>query len=448
MSDNSSSNDIIECLKLVGAIKHFPDGIILKSGKTSNVYVDLRVLTAHPAVLRKIANKLASEIESAIPDVKQDRKYAICGLPYGAIPLATLIADELGVSSVVLRKERKKHGTGKMLEGLMEYHKTIILIDDVLTSGTSIAESVETLQQNHPELEVKHAFVVVDRQEERNSMFELLTNTKSMKTHHLLTLHDIGSFLFKRKTLSERAMMCNNDVTKRLFEIADRKQSRVIISIDNPSPDRVLEIADQTGENVCCVKLHFDTLDFSTVSYDVDEFFRRLNVLKERDEWLLFEDRKYLDTANTVDLQHRNVKNVYGGSLDLVTAFAIASEKTIKAIEDIDKDVGILLIAELSTKGSLIAPQNYNRCISLSRKYNSVSGVICQSRPLNSNDNIAYITPGVSIFAKTDGLDQRYRSPHIAIKRDRCDFIVVGRGICEESHPKKVSLLYRNSSWI
>jgi orotidine 5'-phosphate decarboxylase subfamily 1 len=306
--------------------------------------------------------------------------------------------------------------------------------------------------KEQPDVNISHAFVIVDREERRHALFTEAVNTSRLTLESLLTMDDIRTAQLERKSLAERGKLATNPITKKLFDIAHRKQTRVIVAIDTPDPSEVLELIDQVGKNVCCVKLHFDAIDFSRVEFDVDEFFRRMNEFRHRDEWLLFEDRKYLDIAKTVELQHANTRYIYGGSLDLVTSFTIASEHTIEGIAKAEKlnpdnQLGVLLIAELSTKGNIVPSENYDRCMALSQSNNIVAGVICQARHGDTPDNIAYITPGVRINTTSDKSDQQYRTPTEAIERDRCDFIVVGRGICESHSPFVTSTIYKTMSW-
>ena len=72
------------------------------------------------------------------------------------------------VDHILQRKEQKKHGTCKMIEGEYEDGSELIIIDDVLTSGTSIIESLEHLKQ----FKIKKIVVVVDREEGGREILE------------------------------------------------------------------------------------------------------------------------------------------------------------------------------------------------------------------------------------------------------------------------------------
>ena len=78
---------------------------------------------------------------------------------------------------------------------------------------------------------------------------------------------------------------------------------------------------------------------------------------------------------------------------------------------------------------------------------NDVLGVVTQTRSdFMGNDDIFYLTPGVHLD-KTEEAEQNYRTPQIALNKDRCDIIIVGRGIYQSDTPIKTADLYRYLSW-
>lgn len=124
----------------------------LKSGKLSNFYIDMRHIISYPKVLKKISNLLYLHIND---------KSKICGLPYAGIPYAQSISILYNIPNILLRKEKKDYGTSKMIEGIYKKGEEIIIIDDILTTGKSIIESLEYLK----EFNIKKIIVIVDRNE-------------------------------------------------------------------------------------------------------------------------------------------------------------------------------------------------------------------------------------------------------------------------------------------
>ena len=123
----------------------------LTSGRRSTIYVDLRPLPSFPDEFRLIAGELARRIG----------RRAICGIAVGGLPLATAVAIEAGVPLIYVRKERKEHGTARLLEGVVEEGREYVVVDDVATTGGSLERAIGEVRARGGE--VREAWVVVDR---------------------------------------------------------------------------------------------------------------------------------------------------------------------------------------------------------------------------------------------------------------------------------------------
>ena len=129
---------------------------VLKSGTTSSVYVDMRNAISSAVLLRMVAEAL----HNAVPNQTYDR---ICGVPYGAVPLATALALHKNMPLIMVRKEIKDHGTQKLVESRYTKGDRVLVVEDVVTTGSSILETIDTLEKHG--LLVEGVVVFLDREQ-------------------------------------------------------------------------------------------------------------------------------------------------------------------------------------------------------------------------------------------------------------------------------------------
>ena len=129
---------------------------ILKSGKKSKYYVDFRKLISKPEIFCSLTSLLGQLLPNINIGIKN---YYLCGLPYAGIPYCVHLAMGYKIPMIMLRKEQKKYGTKKMIEGNIKKNEEIVIIDDILTSGTSIIESLGYFK----DYKIKNIIVILDR---------------------------------------------------------------------------------------------------------------------------------------------------------------------------------------------------------------------------------------------------------------------------------------------
>ncbi len=110
----------------------------LTSGRTSSYYVDIKQASTQPRLLRQIAKDLAAKVQGV--DV-------LAGVELGAVPILVAAALETNLPFAILRKKAKEHGTGQRIEGVAVTGRRVLLIEDVTTTGKSVAEAVRLVRE-------------------------------------------------------------------------------------------------------------------------------------------------------------------------------------------------------------------------------------------------------------------------------------------------------------
>jgi orotate phosphoribosyltransferase len=131
---------------------------VLRSGKRSRYYLDQYRFETRPELLRPIGERIAAVVREHAADATR-----LAAPELGAVALATAASLDSGLPFLIVRKEAKEYGTGNRLEGPYEDGECVCLVEDVVTSGGALLESVAALRAAG--LVVHTAVCVVDREE-------------------------------------------------------------------------------------------------------------------------------------------------------------------------------------------------------------------------------------------------------------------------------------------
>jgi orotate phosphoribosyltransferase len=132
-----------EFLLQINAIKLNPKNPFLwASGWQSPIYCDNRIILSFPAIRNYLRIEFAKQVEAIYgkPDV-------IAGVATGAIGIGILVAEELGIPFVYVRPEAKKHGRQNQVEGFLQKGQSVVVIEDLISTGNSSLLAVEALKE-------------------------------------------------------------------------------------------------------------------------------------------------------------------------------------------------------------------------------------------------------------------------------------------------------------
>lgn len=118
------------------------------SGWKSPIYCDNRKTLSHPAIRTRLRNDFIKIIKEKFAPVD-----IIAGVATGGIGIGAIIAQEMGLPFVYVRSKKKGHGLENLVEGDITAGKTVVVVEDLVSTGNSSLNAVKTLREN--DLKVK-----------------------------------------------------------------------------------------------------------------------------------------------------------------------------------------------------------------------------------------------------------------------------------------------------
>jgi orotate phosphoribosyltransferase len=131
---------------------------LLRSGKRSRYYLDKFRFETRPDLLGALGERIAGAVQEHEPEAVR-----LAAPVLGAVPLAAAASLAGGLPFVIVRDEAKGYGTANRLEGAFAEGELVCLVEDIVTSGGALLESVEALRAAG--LAVRTAVCVIDREE-------------------------------------------------------------------------------------------------------------------------------------------------------------------------------------------------------------------------------------------------------------------------------------------
>ncbi|MEX0586043.1 MAG: orotate phosphoribosyltransferase [Pirellulales bacterium] len=156
----------------------------LASGKHASYYLDCRQITLDASGARLIGEGMLDLLAEDLPDL-------VGGMAIGADPITAAILTLAGIRGlplrgVMVRKEPKQHGTGKTVEGPFQHGESIVIVEDVVTTGGSSLLAIERCEAEG--LRVKRVLAIIDRLEGGRAAFA----ARNCELTTLFTVRDFG----------------------------------------------------------------------------------------------------------------------------------------------------------------------------------------------------------------------------------------------------------------
>ncbi|KAL4076089.1 humps family-domain-containing protein [Scleroderma yunnanense] len=264
------------------------------------------------------------------------------------------------------------------------------------------------------------------------------------------------------QSYKDRAEKHTNPAARALLRCMDAKKSNLAVSVDVTRTKDFFDIIETVAPYVCLIKTHVDILEDWEPSVTA-----KLQELSRMHDFLIFEDRKFADIGNTVALQYSSGIHKISDWAHIVNAHPVPGPSVITGLASVGmkskEERGVLLLAEMSTKGALTTGSYTTDAVRMARQHREfIIGFIAQRRMegigASATDNIAdedflILAPGVGLDAKGDAMGQQYRTPAEVVTECGCDVIIVGRGIIgtgrniDAEEVKRQAQRYQSAGW-
>lgn len=131
-----------------GAVTVDPaSGFVWSSGLRAPLYCDHRLLTGRPDLRAPVSDALVDLVGRHFPDAE-----GIAGVAQAAIPWAAWVADKVGLPLLAVRRRPKRHGQQRQVEGGLETISNVVIVEDVLSTGSSVERVAAAIRDTGPEV--------------------------------------------------------------------------------------------------------------------------------------------------------------------------------------------------------------------------------------------------------------------------------------------------------
>ena len=384
----------------------------LKSGGTTDVYINLRMMRSRPPAIRELARLYANPLQRLCVN-------KIVEVPEAVSPLAGAISVLTGLPIVTIREEEKQgRVVGGKIIGELGPDDRVAIIDDVITDGASKIAAIEAVARSGAELAA--VVVLVDRQQ---GWQEKLAGLGGVSVWPAMTLHDV------RKHAIGRGLMQRCDPSV-------EGGNPLIVALDGRGWDEILPFLDSIRTSGCILKVN-----------DL--------MLARGLEWILPNLSVYGRVM--IDLKGHDIPNTIGNICRCmrqcppwaVTVHASGHENMMgAAVKELEgTGIKILAVTVLTSLGDAACREIYNRqpmdqVLTLAKLAHAAGadGFICSSEEVGAlasmpwDRKMLFVTPGVRSPGVVANDQKRVGTPAEAMKAG-ATHLVMGRQILEARDP-------------
>ena len=177
----------------------------LSSGAISPYYLDFRNVFSNTNLLNEITNVSIEYLNNFILNENYEN-YKFACIPVGSLPYTSILSYRLNIPLIIVRENKKKYGTKKLIEGSYSYDDNIILFDDVLSSGNSILSALDKFKKYG--IEIKDIYILFDRKEGGSELIKYYY--PNVNIHSLLNIDYIINNLDLNNENSKNSFIIEN----------------------------------------------------------------------------------------------------------------------------------------------------------------------------------------------------------------------------------------------
>lgn len=151
----SPDQEFRELARDVASAAYLRGDFVLSSGSRSSYYFDKYLFETKPGILRRVCSRIVRMLPEGI-----DR---LAGPELGAVALATGVSLESGLPFVIVRRNSKRYGTSRFVEGELYAGESVLILEDVVSSGAQAIKAGQRVEDAGAR--VAGIVSVIDRQQ-------------------------------------------------------------------------------------------------------------------------------------------------------------------------------------------------------------------------------------------------------------------------------------------